>query len=96
VIFEGIAYSRAGFDARLRRDPSCIPYELGTIVPHTKVPVQTIILDSKHEFAMFTDLLDYRWVLPPYRYQSEETLLANLSERVIAPAEAKVIELRQK
>jgi uncharacterized protein YjbI with pentapeptide repeats len=77
-------------------DPSCIPYELATVVPYTKVPVQTIILDGKHEFAMFNDLLDYRWVLPPYRYQSEETLLASLNERVIAPAEAKVIELKQK
>jgi uncharacterized protein YjbI with pentapeptide repeats len=77
-------------------DPSCIPYELATIVPHTKVPVQSIILDGRHEFAMFNDLLDYRWVLPPYRYPSEETLLASLNERVIAPAEAKVIELRQK
>ena len=76
-------------------DPSGIPYELATIV-HTKVPIQAIILDGKHEFAMFNDLLDYRWVLPPYRYQSEETLSASLNERVIAPAEAKVIELRQK
>lgn len=77
-------------------DPSCIPYELGRVVPNTKVPVQAVILDGKHEFAMFNDLLDYRWVLPPYRYQSEETLLANLGDRVIAPAEAKAIELRQK
>jgi uncharacterized protein YjbI with pentapeptide repeats len=77
-------------------DPSSIPYELGRVVPNTKVPVQAIILDGKDEFAMFNDLLDYRWVLPPYRYQSEETLLASLNERVIAPAEAKVIELRQK
>jgi hypothetical protein len=77
-------------------DPSCIPYELATIVPLTKVPVQTIILDSKHEFAMFKDLLDYRWMLPPYRYRSEKTLLASLSERVIAPAEARLLELKQK
>jgi hypothetical protein len=77
-------------------DPSCIPYELAIIVPTTKVPVQTIILDGKHEFAMFNNLLAYPWVLPPYRYQSEETLLASLSERVISPAEARVIELRQK
>jgi uncharacterized protein YjbI with pentapeptide repeats len=76
-------------------DPSSIPYELGTIVPHTKVPVQAIILDGRSEFAMFNDLLDYHWVLPPYRYQSEEVLLANLKERVIAPAEAKVVELRR-
>jgi uncharacterized protein YjbI with pentapeptide repeats len=39
-------------------DPSCIPYELATVVPHTKVPVQAIILDGNHEFAMFNDLLD--------------------------------------
>jgi uncharacterized protein YjbI with pentapeptide repeats len=77
-------------------DPSCIPYELATIVPTTKVPVQTIILDGKYEFAMFNNLLAYPWMLPPYRYRSEKTLLASLNERVIAPAEAKVIELRQK
>jgi len=53
-----------------------------------------MILDGRHQFAMFNDLLDYRWVLPPYRYQSEETLLASLTKRVIAPAEAKVSELR--
>jgi uncharacterized protein YjbI with pentapeptide repeats len=76
-------------------DPSCIPYELATVVPQTKVPVQAIILEGKHEFAMFDDLRHYPWVLPPYRYQSAETLLANLSERVIAPAEVKVEELRR-
>jgi uncharacterized protein YjbI with pentapeptide repeats len=77
-------------------DPSCIPYELGRVIPNTKVPVQAIILDGKQEFGMFNDLLDYRWVLPPHRYQSEETLLADLGDQVIAPAEAKVIELKQK
>ena len=73
-------------------DPSSIPYELARIVPGTKVPVQAIILDGQREFAMFNDLLDYRWVLPPYRYQSAETLMANLND-VIAPAEAKAKEL---
>jgi uncharacterized protein YjbI with pentapeptide repeats len=76
-------------------DPSCIPYELATIVPHIKVPVQAIILDGKHEFAMFHDLLKYSWVLPPYTYASEQMLLASLNDSVIAPAEAKVRELRQ-
>lgn len=75
-------------------DPSCIPYELAAIV-EARVPVQTIILEGKHEFAMFADLLEYGWVLPPYRYASEEVLLASLNDRVIAPAEAKVRELRQ-
>jgi uncharacterized protein YjbI with pentapeptide repeats len=74
-------------------DPSCIPYELMTIVD-ARVPVQTIILQDSHEFGMFRDLLDYRWILPPYKYESEETLLAHLEDFVIAPAEAKVTELR--
>jgi hypothetical protein len=77
-------------------DPSCIPYELATVIPHTEVPVQAIILDDRNAFAMFEDLLKYPWVLPAYRYQTPETLLANLNERVIAPAEEKVKELRRK
>ena len=76
-------------------DPSCSPYEVGRIVPDTKVPLQAIILDGQRPFAMFTDLLDYPWVLPPYKYTSAETLLANLDD-VIAPAEAKVKELRDR
>jgi uncharacterized protein YjbI with pentapeptide repeats len=76
-------------------DPSSIPYELATIVPHIKVPLQTIILGGKHEFAMFNDLLNYKWVLPPYRYASEEMLLAGLNDWVIKPAEEKVEELRR-
>jgi hypothetical protein len=76
-------------------DPSCIPYELATVIPHTKVVVQPVILEGKHEFAMFHDLLAYPWVLPVYRYETPETMLANLNERVIAPAEEKVKELRR-
>jgi uncharacterized protein YjbI with pentapeptide repeats len=76
-------------------DPSCSPYEVGKIVPDTKVPLQAIILDGQRPFAMFTDLLDYPWVLPPYKYKSAETLLANLDD-VIAPAEAKAKELRDR
>ena len=77
-------------------DPSCIPYELATVIPHTEVPVQAIILEDRHAFAMFEDLLKYPWVLPAYRYQTPEMLLANLNERVIVPAEEKVKELRRK
>lgn len=39
-------------------DPSSIPYELGRIVPNTKVPVQPLLLSSRREFAMFPDLQD--------------------------------------
>jgi hypothetical protein len=44
---------------------------------------------------MFVDLRSrHHWVLEPYSYASPERLIADLSERVIAPAEAKAQELR--
>src|SRR3954451_16351515 len=77
-------------------DPSSIPYELGRIVPSTKVPVQPLLLSSRREFAMFPDLQnDYHWVLPIHHYDSQEQLIANLAEQVIRPAEAKVQELQR-
>lgn len=44
--------------------------------------MQALILEGQNEFAMFEDLLDYGWVLPLYRYQSEKILLANLDKEV--------------
>jgi hypothetical protein len=43
---------------------------------------------------MFVDHRKYHWMLDVFRYASLEDLLASLQERVIAPAEAKVTELR--
>ena len=44
---------------------------------------------------MFADLQRrHHWVLPTHYYDSQEQLIAALSERVIRPAEAKVQELR--
>jgi hypothetical protein len=78
-------------------DPSSIPYELGRIVPNTKVPIQPLLLSAKREFAMFPDLQqDYHWVLPIHYYDSLEQLLADLDKRVLGPAERKVLELRGK
>ena len=77
-------------------DPSCSPYELAMILSNTKVPLQAIILDGQRPFGMFSDLRDYPWVLPPLLYHSQDTLLANLDGRVIAPAEAKAKELTRK
>jgi hypothetical protein len=38
----------------------------------------------------------YHWGLEPYLYKSEELLIADLSDRVIAPAEAKAKEQSRK
>jgi hypothetical protein len=67
-----------------------LPHELATIVPTTPVAIQTIILKGQQEYAMFSDLKKrYRWVLRPYRYESQEALVADLDGKVISPAEAK-------
>jgi len=43
---------------------------------------------------MFDFIRKFPWVLKPYRYDSQEHLLANLDRSVVDPSEAKVLELR--
>jgi hypothetical protein len=71
-------------------DPSSIPKELEAIVPQLAVPVQPLLEGAAQPYAMFKDYLKYDWVLPVYRYEGLELLLATLAEKVIAPAEGKV------
>jgi hypothetical protein len=54
------------------------------------------VVASSRPFAMFKDLLKYDWMLPVYRYEGLEPLLAALAEKVIAPAEAKVKALAER
>ena len=76
-------------------DPSSIPYELATVVPTTPVPVQPILLSGSSEFAMFQDLRRrHHWVLTTHRYASQAQLIADLVEKVIRPAELKVLDLQ--
>jgi hypothetical protein len=77
-------------------DPSSIPHELATIVPGLAVPVQPLIEGSARPFAMFKDYWKYEWVLPVYRYKGLKPLLAALSKKVIAPAEAKAKALEKR
>jgi hypothetical protein len=76
-------------------DPSSVSHELAMVVPGTVVPVQPILLQGQREYAMFADLKRrHGWVLEPYVYASQEQLIADLLERVIGPAETKVLEFR--
>ena len=77
-------------------EPSSIPKELEAIVPGLAVPVQPLIEGSARPFAMFKDYWKYEWVLPVYRYEGLEPLLAKLAEKVIAPAEGKVKALEER
>jgi len=60
--------------------------ELHAIVPHFAVPVVPIIQSGATPFAMFSGLLEYRWVSTPIKYRTPATLVAQLKARVIAPA----------
>ena len=77
-------------------DPSSIPKELEAIVPGLAVPVQPLLEGSSRPYAMFKDYWKYEWVLPVYRYEGLEPLLATLAEKVIAPAEGKVKALAER
>jgi hypothetical protein len=77
-------------------DPSSIPKELEAIVPGLAVPVQPLLEGASRPYAMFKDYWKYEWVLPVYRYEGLEPLLATLAEKVIAPAEGKVKALEER
>ena len=76
-------------------DAKSVLQELRAIVPDLpSVPVQPIILAMQEEPGMF-DLYRHRpSFLTVHRYTSQEQLLADLGEKVIRPAELKVLELR--
>jgi uncharacterized protein YjbI with pentapeptide repeats len=76
-------------------DAKSVLQELRGIVPDLpSLAVQPLILIPQEEPGMFDFFRVYPWVLEPYRYQNHEALTANLVERIIRPAEARVLDLR--
>jgi hypothetical protein len=76
-------------------DAKSILQELRGIVPdQPSLAVQPLILSPQEEPGMFDFLRGRPSVLAPYRYDSQEHLLANLEKSVVDRAEAKVLELR--
>jgi uncharacterized protein YjbI with pentapeptide repeats len=78
-------------------DAKSVLQELRAIVPDLpSVPVQPIILDTQEEPGMF----DFYWGRPSFlkvhRYASQEQLISDFGEKVIAPAEAKAEELGER
>lgn len=78
-------------------NPSCVPFELATIVPYMRTtPVAPIQLKGSESCDMLRDLKAYEWVLPTYEYESVASLISTLSEKVIEPANAMASQLRNK
>jgi uncharacterized protein YjbI with pentapeptide repeats len=76
-------------------DAKSVLHELRAIVPDLpSVPVQPIILEMQEEPGMFDFYRNRPSFLPVHRYVSQEQLLSDLGEKVIRPAELKVLGLR--
>ncbi|MEH2550746.1 uncharacterized protein YjbI with pentapeptide repeats [Bradyrhizobium sp. AZCC 2262] len=76
-------------------DAKSVLQELRGIVPDLpSVPVQTIILAAQEEPGMFDFYRHRPSFLPVHGYADQEQLLADLGDKVIRPAELKVLELR--
>jgi uncharacterized protein YjbI with pentapeptide repeats len=74
-----------------------IRQELERIVPDLpSVPVQPLLEASEKEYGMFEHFTKYPWVLGVYRYKDADTLIANLTEKVIKPVEMKLAELQHR
>jgi uncharacterized protein YjbI with pentapeptide repeats len=73
-----------------------IPAELQCIVPNLpSVPVIPMVLRSDQGYALFDHIRKYNSVLEPYEYENQIEIIASIGEKIIGPAEAKVVELRK-
>jgi len=76
-------------------DAKSVLQELRAIVPDLpSVPVQPIILAKQEEPGMFDFYRKFRSFLNVHSYACQEQLIADLGEKVIHPAELKVLDLR--
>ena len=57
-------------------------------------PVQPVIIEMQEEPGMFDFFRNFRTFLKVHRYASQEGLIADLVEKVIRPAELKVLDVR--
>jgi hypothetical protein len=79
-------------------DPNSIPHELMSFADKLfSVPVQGIFCPTethKEPYPMYEHLRRLPHVLPIYRYETADDLMASLEEKVIRPAEDKVKAVR--
>jgi hypothetical protein len=76
-------------------DAKSVLQELRAIVPDLpSVPVQPIILATQEEPGMFDFYRNRPSFLTVHRYATQEQLLGDLGDKVIRPAELKLLELR--
>ena len=78
-------------------DAKSVLQELQAVVPLSpSVVVQPLLRASQEEPGMFDFIRKFPWVPDTHRYADQETLLAELDRKVIAPAETKAKEVARK
>jgi hypothetical protein len=78
-------------------DAKSVLQELRSIVPNSpSVVVQPLLLASQEEPGMWDFFSKFPWVMKPFQYQDESSVIAALEGSVIAPAEAKTRELARR
>jgi hypothetical protein len=78
-------------------DARSVLMELGAVVPaFPAVAVRLMIKKSEYEYGMLDEIRLFRSVVEnTYAYEDEKEVIASTRENIIAPAEAKVEELRR-
>ncbi len=77
-------------------DPKSIPQELVSIVETMpSLPVQPLLKVGYEPWGMYDHIRKYASVLPILNYDQIDDLTKSLPEKVIAPSEAKAIELQK-
>ncbi len=76
--------------------PKSIPQELvGIVESFPSVPVQPILTHGSKPWGMYDHIKRYPWVLKIHKYKNQKDLLPSLWEKVITPAEEKLLEAKK-
>lgn len=78
-------------------DAKVVIQEIHTIVREfPSVPVQPLLLKGSEPTTVLLDFMDFPTFLPIHQYLNEKDLLSSIKENIIAPAEAKAEEIRER
>ena len=73
-----------------------VPQELYSTVPHFKIPFVPILEKGNRKYEMFSDILEYDWVMKPIiEFDTTESLIDSIPSKIVMPAE-KRLEKRQR
>lgn len=76
--------------------PRSIPQELvGIVESLPSLPVQPILTHGSKPWDMYDHIKRYPWVLKILKYKNQKDLLPSLWEKVITPAEEKLLEAKK-